>query len=143
MTHDDLIRRMVNDLRAYSDYLSFRYPETSADTHTDSDSAIVEAEADVGATLPIADKVRESWFVKRVKRHLLQIVLDHVALKYQAKAFSTHQQFDHLKAMIETMDNQWEAARSSLTDGSASACGAVYDTGIRYDRVGREYESCR
>jgi len=138
MTHDDLIRRLVNDLRAYSDYLTFRYPETPADTYTDSDSAMSESEADVGAVLPIADKVRESWFVKRVKRHLLQCVLNHVALKYQAKAFSTHQQFDHLKAMIEGMDKQWETARESLSDGSAADCGAVYDTGIRYDRVGRE-----
>lgn len=139
MTHDELIKRFQNDLRAYSEFITFRYIETPADAYTDSDSAFADASAEVGgAVLPIYDKTQEFWFIQRAKRHLYQVVLNNVALRYQAKAFSAHQQFDHIKLLIDQMDKAWEDARATLIIDSGSAFGQAFGTGLAYDDLGRQ-----
>lgn len=142
MDADGLIARLQRDLRDYDDILTYRDAETGEGVVTDSDIAIADATADTGWPLPVTGPEQIRWFAHRAKRHMLFILLTGKAKKFQAKSFSLHHQFEHLKTLVDQMDVEFQRfIDSGGTAGNPlSVGGTVIGTGLSYDDLGREYE---
>jgi hypothetical protein len=141
MTHDELIPRLSASLKSLADSLTFRYPETDADTVTDSDNAIADAEGETGWSLPLTDKTQIRWFLDRCRRHLLNYLLLDKAMKFQAKSFSLQQQWEHLRDMVAELDAKWQEfkANEDMTGlEAAEMFGVAIGTGLTYDGFGNE-----
>jgi hypothetical protein len=109
---------------------------------TEIEFAINQALSELGWTLPITELTRESWAIKRGKRHALDVLCTVSAHKFKYKQINLNQRFEHYFALIKTMDEEYRWALENdlaLIDVSSTDMFGVYiRNGFVYDQYGRD-----
>lgn len=119
-----------------------------ADEFTDADynRAVTKVQSETGWTFPVSGDFKEFWSVERIKRHMLWFLLGTKALKFKYKQISLHQPFEHLKDMLEVMDEDWKEAvltnpeqfPAEVAADSWKMFGRYIGAGFEYDEVGND-----
>lgn len=106
-------------------------------------SAVSIAESELGWTLPISDGVQVQWMVKRVLRHVLNILWIASAQKFKYKTVNLNQRFEHYEKLITSLDKEYQKAISEDTSIFSSVesykqFGTAINAGFVYDKVGND-----
>ncbi len=102
-----------------------------------------QAEQELGWSYPITDPTRLFWLVKRASRHALALLEIASANKFKYKQVNLQHRFEHFKALIEEMDQEFEKAMASnmgLFSGvdSYRMFGTKIDAGFAYTKFGKD-----
>lgn len=129
---DELVDRVMIGMGNSSTFLTADGYEAAAD----------EAILELAVTFPLDNAVRESWVVKRTKRHSLFILYIEAANRFQYKQLKLNQRFDHYHKIIDQMDKEFQKAREedwiALMDISPSKMFIKIDAGFSYDKYGQD-----
>ena len=133
MTESELIVIVTREIKSLSENLD-------ADNYAD---AVDDAERETGFTLPVTDSFQIKWLKERTKRHLFFYLLSDNVESFKVKQISLHQKFDHLQAIIDKMDADFEKAliENALEFAGIEdykLFGTKIDAGFQYDEIGQD-----
>lgn len=108
--------------------------------------AAEQALDETGWSFPLTAGTKKFWAIQRGKRHAIDILCTTSAYKFKYKLISLNQRFDHLKAMLDQMDEAWKEALDTdpnlLSVGSTVSVSQMFGTyignGFIYDQMGRD-----
>lgn len=109
------------------------------------ESAASQALSEVGWSFPINDTVKQHWAIERCRRHILYVLMNVAALKFQYKQIHLEHRFKHLSAMIEQADSKFQAfvednpslfVDSVLSDMDREGFMTYITNGFAYDPTG-------
>ena len=132
---DDLIIQTQSLMSGTADNLEFPVLEAAAQ----------QALSEVGWSFPINDAVKQHWVIERCRRHILYVLMNVAALKFQYKQIHLEHRFKHLSAMIEQADSKFQAfvednpslfLDSVLSDMDKEGFMTYITNGFAYDPVG-------
>lgn len=131
MTESELIVVVTREIKSLSENLV-------ADDYAD---AVDSAERDTGFTLPATDSFQIKWLKERTKRHLFYALLSDNVESFKVKQISLHQKWEHLKEMVDKMDEDFaKALEENITEFAGvddySLFGTKIDAGFSYDDIG-------
>lgn len=129
----------VGGMLVFREYSASAPP--AGDDVVDSDIALENAAIDMGKPLPVEDGTREAiWYVRRTYRHLLSLVRNKLALRYDAKGFSERQKLENIRALIGEEDEAFEAEMGRVQ--GPAAFGLAVGTGWERDSLsGKSYRT--
>jgi hypothetical protein len=123
----------------------------SADTvdSTALEYAADQAISETSWAFPIADGIKSFWIIERTRRHILQILANVAAMKFQYKQIHLEHRFKHLIQMIEKLDSDFFAfasdnpelfvdAMAALDENSLEGFMTYISNGFEYDLTGIE-----
>ena len=91
---DDLIEKTVILMGGITDDISPDALELAAG----------QAVSETAWPFPIAVEIKSFWIIERTRRHILQILLNIAAMKFQYKQIHLEHRFKHLIQLVEKMD---------------------------------------
>lgn len=94
---DDLIDLAVTLMGGTADDLSSAVKELTAD----------QAVSETCWIFPVGDGIKSYWLIERTRRHMLQVLANVAALKFQYKQIHLEHRFKHLNQLISKMDEDF------------------------------------
>lgn len=134
ITQTELIEVVTREIKSLSENL----------VENDYVDAIDEAQRETGFSLPVTGSAFQvKWLKERTKRHIYFALLSDNVESFKVKQISLHQKWDHLMAMVEKMDADFEKALAEdITEfagvESYALFGTKIDAGFAYDEIGRD-----
>jgi hypothetical protein len=116
-------------------------------------TAALEAAADQAISetvwgFPTPDGVKSYWLIERTRRHILQVLANVAAMKFQYKQIHLEHRYKHLSALISSMDTLFlafveenpELFAAAFVDLDADTSGyfTYITNGFYYDITGIE-----
>jgi hypothetical protein len=119
-------------------------PDYSGDTtNAYYDKAILTTLSELSEwSLPCTDNFQMLWFIERTKRHILAILKDNYARKFQYAKVHLEHRFKHLSRLVNDLDEEFALALENNPDKFGSidvedGFGSYIGSGFEYDDFGR------
>lgn len=104
--------------------------------------------SELGYAFPVTDSEKQSWLMRRCRRHIIDIFYTQAATSIEYKQSKHNLKFDHFKELIKSWDEEFNKAMSetpfvfsniSLTD----SFGTYHRPGFVYDPFGNDITKYR
>jgi len=109
----------------------------------DIDNAVSLAVKETGWAFPLSSDFQDYWVKQRSKRHIFFMLCGESAYKFKFKQINLQNRFEHFRALIRQMDQEWNAAKKENPAEFAGVSavhlfGTVLDAGYSYDDYGQD-----
>ncbi len=111
------------------------------------EAAVNQALTETGWVLPISNDIKSHWIIERTRRHIIQILANVAAMKFQYKQIHLEHRFKHLNQLLLSADEAFSKFADEnpelFVDAFASLGGAdgfltFITSGFEYDPLGIE-----